>query len=291
MRRHLAPLLALILGGCLQRALPKDTTIETTFPSTPTAHVLPRSLQVITFNVHGQSAANIARAIREDRNMRDADVIVLEEIHRDESVPQACSAACGLGKELGFYSIYAPGHAVGNGSDGVAIVSRAPITSAQVLELPFFNVHANSGRRVALAATVQLERTPITIYAVHLDNRLTVHDRRIQVMPVLEHANRQQTPVIIAGDFNTSPFTWIAHVLPVLTTTQDNRMEQLLRAYGFSTPVKDSGPTSRFLAMKLDGIYTRGFDTKAFATANARNISDHLALWATMQPAHADVTP
>jgi endonuclease/exonuclease/phosphatase family metal-dependent hydrolase len=35
--------------------------------------------------------------------------------------------------------------------------------------------------------------------------------------------------------------------------------------------------------MKLDGIYTRGFETVKFATADARNISDHLALWATLR--------
>lgn len=283
MRRHLV--LVLFATGCFQRALPKDTTVETTFPATPRATTLPHQLRVVTFNVHGQTAAHIAGALASDRNLRDADVIVMEEIHRDESQLTACSAACGLGQDLGFYSIYAPGHAVGNGSDGVAIVARAPITSAQVLELPFFNVHANSGRRVALAATIELDGKPLTIYAVHLDNRLSVHDRRTQMTPVLEHARRQQTPVIIAGDFNTSPFTWIAHVVPILTNTQDDRLEALLHKYGFATPVAGSGATSRILGMKLDAIYTRGFATEDFATSNARDISDHMALWATMQPA------
>jgi endonuclease/exonuclease/phosphatase family metal-dependent hydrolase len=282
MRRHLV--LALLATGCLQRTLPKDTTVETMFPTTPRAITLPHQLRVVTFNVHGQTAAHIASALASDRNLRDADVIVMEEIHRDESQLTACSGACGLGKELGFYSIYAPGHAVGNGSDGVAIVARAPITSAQVIELPFFNVHANSGRRVALAATIALDGKPLTIYAVHLDNRLSVHDRKKQLTPVLEHARRQLTPVIIAGDFNTSPFTWIAHVIPILTNTQDDRLEELVKKYGFATPVAGSGATSRFLGMKLDAIYTRGFATADFSTSNARDISDHMALWATMQP-------
>ena len=283
MRRPLV-LLALLTTGCLQRTLPKDTTVETTFPTTPRATTLPHQLRVVTFNVHGQTAAHIAGALASDRNLRDADVIIMEEIHRDESQLSVCSGACGLGKELGFYSVYAPGHAVGNGSDGVAIVARAPITSAQVIELPFFNVHANSGRRVALAATIALDGKPLTIYAVHLDNRLSVHDRKAQMTPVLEHARRQSTPVIIAGDFNTSPFTWIAHVIPILTNTQDDRLEELVRKYGFATPVAGSGATSRFIGMKLDAIYTRGFTTADFATSNARDISDHMALWATMQP-------
>jgi endonuclease/exonuclease/phosphatase family metal-dependent hydrolase len=115
---------------------------------------------------------------------------------------------------------------------------------------------------------------------VHLENCITVAQRRAQMQPVLADAEAQPTPVIMAGDFNTSPFTWIAHLIPVLTTTQDNRLEELMRAHGFATPVADSGPTSRFLGMKLDAIYTRGFETRRFGTAHARDVSDHLALFA-----------
>jgi hypothetical protein len=55
-----------------------------------------------------------------------------------------------------------------------------------------------------------------------------------------------------------------------------------VRSYGLDTPVKDSGPTHRYIGMKLDAIYTRGFDTKYFGTAHAHDVSDHLALWATV---------
>ena len=58
---------------------------------------------------------------------------------------------------------------------------------------------------------------------------------------------------------------------------------------GFDTPVKDSGATHRYIGMKLDAIYTRGFGTKRFATARAQDVSDHLALWATMAPAPSPV--
>jgi endonuclease/exonuclease/phosphatase family metal-dependent hydrolase len=282
MRRHTLAL-AVGLAGCSQHAIPKDLSIESTYPAAPTTRSLPRELRVVTFNVHMQPASKVIEGIRNDRALRDADVFILEEVHRDESNSHPCSGACGLGNDLGFYSIYAPGHAANNGSDGVAIVSRVPFTSTQVLELPYFNVHFNSGRRVAIKATLNIDDKPVTLYAVHLDNRLDVRDRRKQMLPVLEHAERQPTPVIIAGDFNTGPFTWISHVIPILTTTQDDRFEELVRAHGFATPVAEAGPTHRYIAMKLDGIYTRGFDTVKFATADARNISDHLALWAEVK--------
>ena len=296
-----AALLALAATGCLQRARPLDEGIESTFPKQPPPAAArpgqpgqpgqPDQLRVVQFNVHGEPGDVIGKALASDRALRDADLIMLEEVHRDDRSGDWCSGACRLAQQLGFYSVFAPGHDNGRGSDGVAILSRAPITSAQVIELPYFDVHFNSGRRVALAATIQHAGRPVTVYAVHLDNRLTVRDRKKQVLPVLRHAAEQTTPVIMAGDFNTSPFTWISHVIPILTTTQDNRLESLVRKHGLDTPVTESGATSRFLGMKLDAIYTRGFETTGFATSNAKSISDHCALWAVMRPAAATTAP
>jgi endonuclease/exonuclease/phosphatase family metal-dependent hydrolase len=179
--------------------------------------------------------------------------------------------------------VFAPGHVEGDKDMGIAVLSRAPITSAQIIELPWHDVHFNAGRRHALVVTLQQRGRPITVYAVHLENRLSAKDRRKQMKPILEHAKRQHTPVIIAGDFNTNPFHWVRHWLPLPTGRHQARaLESLVRSYGFDTPVTDSGATHRYIGMKLDGIYTRGFDTKRFATARAQDVSDHLALWATV---------
>ena len=274
-------LIALACAACAHPPA-RDTTIESTLTSNRTAPPLAPDFRVVTFNLHGETGEHVLRGLRADPALRDADLIILEEVHGHHG----CSTACELAQALGFNGVYEPEFADRDGTDGVAIVSRAPIDSAQVIELPYYNVHMNDeGRKAALAATLRVGDTPITVYAVHLTNRLTVGQRRDQMLPVLAHASRQRTPVIIAGDFNTSPFTWIAHVIPIPTGTQDDRFEELMRQHGFATPVKDSGATSRYLSMKLDGIYTRGFTTKAFATAHAQDVSDHLALWAQV---HAD---
>ncbi|MEO8549405.1 MAG: endonuclease/exonuclease/phosphatase family protein [Kofleriaceae bacterium] len=265
--RAVGVLSAVVLAGCMNHSLPADAHVEAVFPATAKTPELPHQLRVVTFNVHMERGDKIADALAHDPALKDADVIVMEEIHRSNL---GCSAACIVGKAFGYYELYAPGHAAGDGDDGVAILSRAPITSSQVIELPHYDVHLNGGRRIALVATIEQASRPITVYAVHLENRLSVRDRRAQMLPVLQHAERQATPVIIAGDFNTSPFTWIAHLVPILTTTQDNRLEELVRAHGFATPVTESGPTSRFR-------------TTDFATARASDVSDHLALWAIIE--------
>jgi endonuclease/exonuclease/phosphatase family metal-dependent hydrolase len=274
------PLLILV-GACMQHANPTDPSLESTFPKSPAAETLPRQLRVVELNVHMVDGATIVRGIDKDPALRGADLIMLEEVHRDDHL---CSGACELGKHLGFYSVYAPGHVHGDGTDGVALLSRSPILSAEVLELPRFDTHVNSQRKVAIEATVEIDGKPVTVYAVHLDNRITVNERRRQMLPILQQAAKQTTPVIIAGDFNTSPFNWLWRLIPVPTGTQDDRLEDFVRAYGFDTPVKNSGPTSRWLAMKLDGIYTRGFQTVAYDTADADDISDHFAMWAVLKP-------
>ena len=286
-------LLLLLAAGCMHHAIPTDRGVETTAPVTTAPATLPRQLRVVEFNTHGVPGNTIADALRTDPVLKDADLIILEEAHRITRA-ESCSAACVLAKELGFYAAYAPGHVQDDGTDGVAVVSRAPILATEVIELPYVNVHINDGRRIALAATLLVDGRPVTVYAVHLENRVTVAERRAQLGPVLAHAARQTTPVIIAGDFNTSPFTWLAHVIPVPTGTQDDRLEALVRAHGFATPLAHSGPTSHFLGMKLDAIYTRGFTTVAYAVDPAHDISDHLALWAMLEPAlpdHPPVTP
>jgi endonuclease/exonuclease/phosphatase family metal-dependent hydrolase len=260
---------------------PKHVAIESTFPARPVITELPAQFKVATFNVHKEPGDKVAKAILADREMRDVDLIMLQEVPRWGTT---CSSACELGKALGMYALFAPGHVEGDKDMGIAILSKAPITSAQVIELPWHDVHFNAGRRMALVATLQQAGRPITVYAVHLENRLAVSDRRKQMTPVLEHAKQQHTPAIIAGDFNTNPFHWVSHWLPVPTGRHQARaLERLVRSYGFDTPVRDSGATHRYIGMKLDAIYTRGFETRRFATARAEDVSDHLALWATVR--------
>ena len=276
MRRLVLAVVA--VAGCAH-APATDRSIEATFPASASTAPLPPEVRVVTFNLHGQPGDVVVHALRNDPSLHDADLIVLEEVHGHHG----CSTACEVARALGFHAVYAPEFADRDGTDGVAIVSRAPIDAAQVIPLPYYNVHLNDERRrAALAATIRIAGRPVTVYAVHLTNRLTVKQRARQIAPVLAHAAHQDTPVIIAGDFNTSPFTWLAHVIPVPTGTQDDKLERLMHAHGFDTPVASSGATSRWLAMKLDAIYTRGFQTRRFATAEALDVSDHLALWASM---------
>ncbi|MBX3156180.1 MAG: endonuclease/exonuclease/phosphatase family protein [Deltaproteobacteria bacterium] len=274
---------AALATGCAH-GIPKDLRVESIAPVSATPQQLPRRMRVVTFNTHMETAEHLVAGIKKDPMLRDVDVIALQEVVRDDTAPVPCSSACGIGMALGYYAIYAPGHLAGRHSHGVAILSRAPILSSQVIELPYMDVHINARRCVALVATIDVAGTPVTFYSVHLDNRLDMKQRRVQLRPVLEHARARKTPVIIAGDFNTGPFQWEAHLFPLPAGgAQAGSLEKLVRAYGFDTPVRGSGPTHELFGMKLDGLYTRGIVTKGFAVGRAGYVSDHWPLWAVME--------
>lgn len=236
-------------------------------------------LRVATYNVHGQSAAAIARAVAGNRHLRDADVILLQEIEDHAREPDSRPAQ--LARALGFSHAYAPGHGLpGGGSHGNAIVSRYPLRDVRVIELSRRHVVVNSARRVAVAATLELGGAELRVYSVHLDNRINPCDRRAQLAPVFaDAAGYRGVPAVVAGDLNTSPFCWLGHLVPVPCGAQDGAVEELARAHGFATPARGSGATSVWLGMRLDAIYTRGLAVNAVGVDDDVRVSDHLPLW------------
>jgi endonuclease/exonuclease/phosphatase family metal-dependent hydrolase len=267
-----------LVSACYNHPPPRDPSIElrTHGPTTATARA---ELRVVNYNVHMISARKLADALREDPEVAGADVIALEEVesHPKEGESRACLAA----KELDLHCAFAPGYGLDDGgAHGVALLSRYPLEDLQVIELPYHNVHYNSARRVALAATIEVGAVPVRVYAVHLDNRINPTARKQQLAPVLDAADATAMPTVIAGDMNTSPFVWLTGVVPVPAGVQDDRLEKFVRARGYATPVTDCGPTSQWLGMRLDALYTKGVAVRAHGVAQSVRASDHMPLWA-----------
>lgn len=235
--------------------------------------------RVIAYNIHGVDGVELADTIRSSPALRDANLLLLSEVHAHGP----CSDACVAAARLGMASAYAPGHDEDTGTEGVAILSRWPLTDVEVIELPYHDVVFNSARRVAVAATAMTIDGPVRVYAVHLDNRITPAARVAQLAPVLERTRIWPGPIVIGGDFNTSPFSWLGGVVPVPSRRQDDAVEGAVRSAGLTTPVTASGATSQWLEMRLDAIYTRGVAVRRFGVSRDVRISDHLPLWADVE--------
>jgi endonuclease/exonuclease/phosphatase family metal-dependent hydrolase len=274
-----SPLLLVLLAGCsaVNRPDPADTAVR--HRNRPAAARDDGQLLVVTYNVHMESAARIARGLGGPWLER-ADVIFLQEIESHDREP--ASRAGQVAARLGMSYAYAPGYGLrSGGSHGVAILSRWPLEDLELIELPRRHVVFNSARRVALGATVRYPGRALRVYSVHLDNRINPAERRRQLAPVLAAAAAHvDVPVIVAGDMNTSPFCWIGHVVPVPCGRQDDRLEALVRERGFALPATGSGPTTPWLSMRLDAVYARGLVARRIGVERRVRVSDHLPLWA-----------
>jgi endonuclease/exonuclease/phosphatase family metal-dependent hydrolase len=272
-----AAVAAVTLAAC-NHPRPRDPSIELRANAAAAARADHAGLRLVTYNVHMIAGAKIAAALRADPAVAAADVVVLQEVdsHPKEGASRACLAA----RELGMHCAFAPGYGLDDGgSHGVAILARWPLADLAVVEQPYNDVVFNSARRIALGATIEIGGAPLRVFAVHLDNRINPAERARQLAPVLDAADRHPGPVAIAGDMNTTPFVWIANVIPVPAGVQDDRLERYVRRRGYATPVVRSGPTHQYMGMRLDAVYTRGVRAGDYGVASEVRASDHLPLW------------
>ena len=255
----------------------------------------PASIRLVTFNVHlGADPEALARAIAACPDTAAADLLLLQEI---ESHPaEGASRAARLAAALGAGHVYAPARPEGDGSHGLAIVSRLPLERVEVMELPAADLGGRSRRRIALAADVTLAGGPLRVINVHLDTRINIADRILQLRPALLD---QPDPVVVAGDMNANPYLWVEGTLPVpphdatADTDQAPLLDDYLAALGFDTPTASLGPTFHAgpVQVRLDAIYPRGLAPRAAGVDRCVDASDHWPLrvdLAAIQPALDD---
>jgi endonuclease/exonuclease/phosphatase family metal-dependent hydrolase len=261
-----------------------DGPLRPELGSAPAAPPPTGALRVVTYNVHlGQEYAGIEAAFRENPALQAAGLVLLEEI---ESHPaDGASQAARLAAALSMSHAYAPAWSYPDGAThGIAVLSRWPIASAEVLDLPFFDLVENSERRIAVRATLAVgDRTPAVI-ALHLDTRIDPNDRLEQLLPAVDLADQTS---VLGGDFNSNPYVWAGRVLPLLPTQAAapvdvaGAIDELMRSRDFSAPTAGSGDTTNLFVgnTRLDSIYLRGYQSLGFGVARDVTPSDHFPVW------------
>lgn len=130
------------------------------------------------------------------------DVIALQEVREIPSVLP--NTATTLAAQLGMHLVFAGATPWGGGLEGLAILSKRPITTSGHFELP----HATSDeRRILLWARIPTGSGELLASVTHLNYRL-LHGqiREDQVVAIDAYLREQQADVkILAGDFNAVP--------------------------------------------------------------------------------------
>src|SRR5581483_3077083 len=163
------------------------------------------TLRAVTLNLWGEQPPLEKRMALAEAGLRALapDVIALQEVRAiPGTLPnQAETLAAALGMEFHF----APATPWGGGVEGLAILSKHPITARADRELP----HAvPTERRIVLAVTIATPSGPLQAFTTHLNYRLADGAKReAQVFAVEETAAavESELPKLILGDFNATP--------------------------------------------------------------------------------------
>jgi endonuclease/exonuclease/phosphatase family metal-dependent hydrolase len=163
------------------------------------------SIRLVTLNLWGEQpplAERMALTISGLRALHP-DVVALQEVRQIEDVlPNQAET---LARALGLTSVFATATPWGGGDEGLAILSRYPITSHSFRELP----HATQKeRRIVLGAILDTPAGSFSAFTTHLNYRLAdgqIREDQLVAVDEFVKAHDSSLPKVLMGDFNAVP--------------------------------------------------------------------------------------
>jgi endonuclease/exonuclease/phosphatase family metal-dependent hydrolase len=216
-------------------------------------------LRVVTFNIkEGRKVAQAVAALSRHPDLRDADVVVLQEMDAE--------GVAAVARALRMNSAYFPAtREPGSGRDwGNAVLSPWPIEDPRKILLPHPGRVRGRGR-TATSVVVRYRSAAIRVYSTHLGSPWDTGEgsRSDQATKILDDAEASRDPVIVAGDFNSED---VGHVF---------------EARGYCWPTRAVGASvHRF---SVDHVFARGLCTaaaRAGVASDVKDASDHRPVWA-----------
>ena len=198
-------------------------------PAPPPPSPDPARVRAVHWNLeHGNEYAQVERALLTHAELRDADLVLLNEVDLGMARSGNRDVAADLARALGLHGVFAalfleltPGRdddlrfaARRENQEslfGVAILSRWPIVAARLVDLPSpehvqFDVERMVGRHIGLVAEIARPGAPFVAASAHLEVHRTRAHRAAQVRVLTAALRDESRPVILAGDFNSHTF-------------------------------------------------------------------------------------
>ena len=216
------------------------------------------TLRIVSFNIeYARETRRAIRILKSAPNLRDADVVLLQEMNG----PAAKMIADSLGMQYVYYpAIY---NRIMRRDIGNAVLSRWPIVEDAKLILPSRSRYAKT-QRTATATTIQVGSRRVRVYSTHFGTPADLGwDGRVaQLNAIIEHA-AGYAAVVIGGDMNSKDIGRVA------------------RDSGYLWPT-DTIPKSNSFG-RLDHFFLRGIELVDSAGAGTvrppSKISDHNPIW------------
>jgi endonuclease/exonuclease/phosphatase family metal-dependent hydrolase len=198
-------------------------------PISPAPSPTPERVRAVHWNIeHGNWYEQVETALLEHESLRDADVLLFNEIDLGMARAGNRDVTADLAAALHRHAVWVPlflettigrdddAHtAQGRGNEeslfGLAILSRWPIGGVRVVDLPSpsemqFELERMVGRHVGLVVEIERPGAAFVAVAAHLEVHRTRRHRAEQVERVLDALEDERRPVIFAGDWNTHTF-------------------------------------------------------------------------------------
>lgn len=183
-----------------------------------------RTLRFLTLNFWGENGPwqeRLALVARELGNLKP-DVIAMQEVRQVAGrIPNQAETLAG---PLGFSHVFAPSTHWGGGDEGLAIISRFPITAHEVRRLPH---STETEGRIVLSAAVDGDSGPFWVHTTHMsfrENEGRMREDQVLMLDETVVAHKNDNPQILMGDFNTVPLADEIRWLGGLTTLGGRRV-------------------------------------------------------------------
>jgi len=133
-------------------------------------------------------------------NAQRPDLVALQEVDNGVERTGGVDQARRLGELTGMYAVFGDFMEYQGGHYGMAILSRHPIIESENHRLP-----AGVEPRSALAVRVRVDDSGREIVFVGIHLYSTLEERLCQAKRVVDALADEAVPVILAGDFNSTP--------------------------------------------------------------------------------------
>lgn len=229
------------------------------------------TLRVMTYNIHhcnppskeaaGTIEVNTTASVISREN---PDIVALQEVDVNTRRSGFTDQAQLLAQKLGMFAYFGKAIDYDGGAYGVAILSKFALSNNSLYPLPE-TVNPASENRVLAVSSINFRNGRTVFFgSTHLDVT-SAGNRDLQAAEINRIASLQNTPFIVAGDFNAEPQSSTIQIL-------EQKFNRTCSACDFTIPVSNPTKTIDHIA------YSKGapINVRFTKAVQEKYASDHL---------------
>jgi len=237
-------------------------------------------VRIASLNLDKKTGLELVARLSAEPDLRKASILLLQEVVDSPRFHVAEQVA----KSLGMGFVFAKAFTLeGDTDEGLAILSRYPISGHHSVRLARNQLHFKNRIRIALLSDIVMPWGRTQVICIHQDNRIN-QEEKIRQLDDLWPAISPNGPAILGGDFNTGDFYWISHFVPIPQAQhQREAVIEDARRHGFVTNLGGGPATYHIPGQRIDWIFARNLKP-VDSGVTPIHFSDHNSVWMTVQP-------